>query len=204
MRNGGQRRRSVREIALSLGIGVCLVLAAARGWAGEAHWERVTGAPQLVFGVQSAGLVSAPMVVVSLLGRDGKPMDFYLALPKTVAAEVSRHIVRQAFDPQMVDDARMRALAALASLRPEDVGEMLAPLSQHNNLQTYLRNLKFALARVVREASQPSGQEVEAYFRVNGSGLRLLTGLRIGKREFEFSPHESESHRFTSLLARPG
>jgi len=200
----GQRRRSVWEIALSLGTALCLLLAPARGWAGEARWESVTGAPQLVFGVQSAGLVSAPMVVVSLLGHDGKTMDFYLALPETVAAEVSRHIVRQAFDPQMVDDARMHALAELANLRPEDVGAMLAPLSKHSNLQTYLRNLKFALARVVREASQPSGQEVEAYYRVNGSGLRLLTGLRIGKREFEFSPHDSESHRFTSLLARPG
>jgi hypothetical protein len=194
----------VREIALSLGITTCLILATARGWAAEARWERVTGAPKLVFGVQSAGLVSAPMVVVSLLAHDGETMDFFLALPETVAAEVSRHIVRQAFDPRMVDDARMRALAALASLKPEDVGVMLAPLSQHNNLQTYLRNLKFALARVVREASQPSGQEVEAFYRVNGSGLRLLTGLRIGKREFEFSPREPQAHLLTSLLARPG
>jgi len=204
MRISTQQPRSVREIALSLGVAMGLVLVAAHGWAAEVHWERMTGAPQLVFGVQSAGLVSAPMVVVSLLGHDGKTMDFFLALPETVAAEVSRHIVRQAFDPRMVDDARMHALAELANLKPEDVGAMLAPLSQHSNLQTYLRNLKFALARVVREASQPSGQEVEAYYRVNGSGLRLLTGLRIGKREFEFSPHDSESHLFTSLLARPG
>jgi len=45
---------------------------------------------------------------------------------------------------------------------------------------------------------------VEAFYRVNRSGLRLLTGLRIGKREFEFSPHEPEAHLITSLLARPG
>jgi hypothetical protein len=204
MTTRGQRSRSGREIVVSLGTAMVLLLAAAHGWAGEVHWGSIKGAPQLVFGVQSSGLVSAPMVVVSLVDHEGRTIDFFLALPETVAAEVSRHIVRQTFDPQMVDDARMRALAALGALKPEDVGTMLAPLRQHNNLQTYLRNLKFALARVVREASRPSGQEVEAFFRVNGSGLRLLTGLRIGKREFEFSPRGPEAHLFTSLLARTG
>lgn len=204
MRTGGQWRSAGQGSALSLGIAVGLVLAAVQGWAGEPRWERVIGEPRLVFGVHSEGLVSAPMVVVSLRAKDGKTLDFYLALPETVAAEVSRHIVRQAFNPEVVDDARMHALAELASLAPEDVGAMLAPLRQHNNLQSYLRNLKFALVLVVREASHPSGQEVEAFYRVNGSGLRLLTGLRIGKREFEFSPRGPEAHLFTSLLAREG
>jgi hypothetical protein len=142
------------------------------------------------------------MLVVSLAGKDGSPMDFYLALPETVAAEVSRHIVRQAFDDQAVENARMRALAALGALKEEDVEEMLAPLSRYSNLQLYLRNVKFALARLVREASNPSGQQVEAYYRINGAGLRLLTGLRIGRREFEFAPAHGSSRRLSALFAQ--
>ena len=200
----GQRRVRRRDAVLSVGLAVGLLFLAAQGSAAQSHWEEAAGTPQLVFGVHTEGLVSAPMLVVSLRGQDGKPMDFFLALPETVAAEVSRHIVRQAFDPAVVDDARMRALAALANLTPEDVGVMLAPLSHHNNLQAYLRNLKFALARVVREASRPSGQQVEAYYRVNGSGLRILTGIRIGKREFDFSPRKADTSLLLSLLEHRG
>jgi hypothetical protein len=167
-------------------------------------WSHAIGTPKLVFGIQAEGTVSAPMVVVSLAGADGRPMDFFLALPKTVAAEVSRHIVRHEFNENAVEDARMRALAALAALKEQDVAEMLAPLIHHSNLQTYLRNLKFGLARVVREASHPSGKEVEAFYRTNGSGLRFLTGIRIGKKEFEFAPSEPQSRVLSGFFARGG
>lgn len=203
MRHRRQRQWSSWGIVVSLGIAVSTMLAAMPVDAANG-WSSAVGIPQLVFGVKAEGAVSAPMLVVSLAGADGSPMDFYLALPETVAAEVSRHIVRHAFNDEAVEDARMRALAALAALTEEDVIEMLAPLSHHSNLQSYLRNLKFALARVVREASNPSGAEVVAYYRVNGSGLRFLTGLRIGKKEFEFTPIDSESRLFSSLFAQGG
>lgn len=203
MQRGHQRQRLPWGIVLFVGVTVFTLLAATTVGAVNG-WSHAVGTPRLVFGVQSEGAVSAPMVVVSLAGADGKVMDFYLALPETVAAEVSRHIVRHEFDERAVEDARMRALAELAALKEQDVEEMLAPLSHHSNLQTYLRNLKFALARVVREASHPSGEEVEAFYRTNGSGLRLLTGLRIGKKEFEFAPSEPESRLFSGLFAKGG
>jgi hypothetical protein len=203
MRQGRQRRRSRWETVLSVSVVMAVVLAAIPVGAANG-WSHATGTPRLVFGVQAEGAVSAPMVVVSLASSDGRLMDFYLALPETVAAEVSRHIVRNTFDDNAVEDARMRALAALAALKEEDVEEMLAPLSRHSNLQTYLRNLKFALARVVREASHPSGEEVEAYYRTSGSGLHLLTGLRIGKKEFDFTPSEPESRLLSGFFAQGG
>jgi preprotein translocase subunit Sss1 len=203
MRQRRQRQRSQWGIVLSLGVALSTSLVEVPVCAANG-WSRAIGTPQLVFGVQAEGLVSAPMLVVSLAGADGSPMDFYLALPEPVAAEVSRHIVRHAFDEHAVEDARMRALAALAALKAEDVQEMLAPLIHHSNLQSYLRNVKFALARVVREASRPTGEEVEAYYRINGSGLRFLTGLRIGKRQFEFTPPEPDARLLSGFFAQGG
>ncbi|RMF82867.1 MAG: hypothetical protein D6739_08040 [Nitrospirae bacterium] len=149
-------------------------------------WQRLAAKPVVIFGVETKAGV--PLLVVRVKTDGGRTEDLFLALPRTVAAEVSRYIVRRAFPERQVEDAQLQAVVEVAALQQPEIDRMLDPLVRHGARQSYLRNVKFGLARLVREASRPTGAPVVFYTERSASGARLLTGVEVGRHRFEFGP----------------
>jgi len=163
---------------------VALVIAATPAAATE--WQQVVGQPEVVFGVENTARV--PLLVVRAHTEAGENTDFFIALPATVAAEVSRYIVGRTFSEAMVEQAQLRAAVEVAALSTGEITTMSDPFVRHGARQSYLRNLKFGLARLVREAAKPSGKSVVFFFQSSTSGLQMLTGLQVGNHRFDFGP----------------
>jgi len=163
---------------------VVLVTAGVPAAAGE--WQQTVGQPEVVFGVENTTRV--PLLVVRAHTDAGENTDFFIALPATVAAEVSRYIVGHTFSEAIVEQAQLRAAVEVAQLSIGEISAMSDPFVRHGARQSYLRNLKFGLARLVREASRPSGKSVVFFFQPSASGLQMLTGLEVGGHRFDFGP----------------
>jgi len=150
------------------------------------EWRQVEGRPAVVFGVESAAGV--PLLVVRVHTQVGDFSDFFIALPAPVAAEVSRYIVGGAFPEAVVEDAQLRAAVEVAVLSSDEITAMSDPFVRHGARQSYLRNLKFGLARLVHEAATPSSELVVFFFQPSHSGLQMLNGIDVGGHRFDFGP----------------
>jgi len=161
--------------------------------AAAAEWQQVVGQPEVVFGVETAARV--PLLVVRAHTEAGENTDFFIALPATVAAEVSRYIVGHTFSETIVEEAQLRAAVEVAALSTGEISSMSDPFVRHGARQSYLRNLKFGLARLVREAARPSGTPVVFFFQPSQTGLQMLTGLEVGRHRFDFGPRPAPEPR---------
>ncbi len=185
-----KRRRHIGWLAFL----VALVMAGTPAAGGE--WLQAVGRPEVVFGVENTARV--PLLVVRAKLDAGKNTDFFIALPATVAAEVSRYIVGRTFSEAVVEQAQLRAAVEVAQLSIGEINTLSDPLVRHGARQSYLRNLKFGLARLVREAARPSGKSVVFFFQPSKAGLQMLTGLEVGGHRFDFGPRpaaEPSQHR---------
>ena len=163
-----------------------MALVAAGGPAAAAEWQQTSGQPEVVFGVENTARV--PLLVVRVHTAAGENTDFFIALPATVAAEVSRYIVGHTFSEAVVEQAQLRAAVEVAALSTGEITTMSDPFVRYGARQSYLRNLKFGLARLVREAARPSGKSVVFFSKPSASGLQMLTGLEVGGHRFDFGP----------------
>lgn len=173
---------------------MALVTAATPARSGE--WLQAVGRPEVVFGVENTARV--PLLVVRAHTEAGENTDFFIALPATVAAEVSRYIVGRTFSEAVVEQAQLRAAVEVAQLSMGEINTLQDPLVRHGARQSYLRNLKFGLARLVREAAKPSSQSVVFFFQPSETGLQMLTGVDVGGHRFDFGPRpepETSSRR---------
>ncbi len=158
--------------------------------AAAGDWQRVVGWPEVVFGVETTARV--PLLVVRAHTVEGNDTDFFIALPATVAAEVSRYIVGRTFSEDLVERAQLRAAVEAATLSSGEIAAMRDPFVRYGARQSYLRNLKFGLVRLVREAAGTSGSSVVFFFQPSQAGLQMLTGLEVGGHRFDFGPRPEE------------
>ncbi len=170
---------------------VVLVTAGTPAAGGE--WLQTAGQPEVVFGVENTARV--PLLVVRAHTEAGENTDFFIALPATVAAEVSRYIVGHTFSEAVVEQAQLRAAVEVAQLSMGEINTLQDPLVRHGARQSYLRNLKFGLVRLVREAARPSGKSVVFFSRPSKAGLQMLTGLEVGGHRFDFGPRPEPTQR---------
>lgn len=133
----------------------------------------------------------------SSVSEDSPPTDFLLALPETVADEMSRLIFRKkgSFPEDDVSAAQVRTQAAFKKIeddseREKVIGDMLQPTTKHSNLQGFLRAVKFGMARCSTAAA--NGDRVTLYYEINGEGIAVLTGVVVAKHAFDFRGSKSD------------
>jgi hypothetical protein len=148
------------------------------------------GVPTLVYGnrVELAGQTDKTCVImIEITATDGSRQKAYLAIPKTAASEISRFICKQTYAEGLVEQAEIDCALALARLSDEDITEMIAPLHSKGNLQFYLKNLKFGLARLVKQIDRQKDEEVTLHCRVNAQGLNMLVGFDVGNHTYDLT-----------------
>lgn len=150
----------------------------------------LVGVPTLVYGNRVAITGEAEktcVILIAIRGQDGAREEAYLAIPKQAASEIARFICKQGYPEEQLEDAEIRCALAIQRLSPEDVEQMVASLRYRGNMQFYLKSLKFGLARLVKQIETDQHEPVALHCRVNGQGVNMLVGFRIGDRTYDLT-----------------